>query len=181
MKYLVVYRDDYLVHHGIKGQKWGVRRYQNPDGSLTPEGEKRYLNPDGTYNKKGSKDLFKTLIKNRDANGREYSILKNRLSNEQKEYLIKTGKEINKLDRKLDKIGLAYIGDDGKIHRSEEGSKILDQYNILYNSYNNEISKMTKNFVGEYGSKKYDRVFNRTYEQEVELILKNIGYNPNRY
>ena len=33
---------DTLAHHGIKGQKWGVRRFQNEDGSLTPEGEKRY-------------------------------------------------------------------------------------------------------------------------------------------
>ena len=32
----------YLEHHGIKGQKWGVRRYQNRDGSLTAEGRKRY-------------------------------------------------------------------------------------------------------------------------------------------
>lgn len=32
----------YLMHHGIKGQKWGVRRFQNEDGSLTPAGEKRY-------------------------------------------------------------------------------------------------------------------------------------------
>lgn len=32
----------YLVHHGIKGQKKGLRRYQNPDGSLTPAGRIRY-------------------------------------------------------------------------------------------------------------------------------------------
>ena len=31
-----------IRHHGIKGQKWGVRRFQNKDGSLTPAGEKRY-------------------------------------------------------------------------------------------------------------------------------------------
>lgn len=30
-----------LEHHGIKGQKWGIRRYQNPDGSLTTAGKKR--------------------------------------------------------------------------------------------------------------------------------------------
>lgn len=35
----------YIVHSGIKGQKWGIRRFQNKDGSLTEEGKKRY-NPD---------------------------------------------------------------------------------------------------------------------------------------
>lgn len=31
-----------LNHHGVKGQKWGLRRYQNKDGTLTPAGKKRY-------------------------------------------------------------------------------------------------------------------------------------------
>lgn len=34
---------DYLAHYGIKGMKWGVRRYQNEDGSLTKEGQERYV------------------------------------------------------------------------------------------------------------------------------------------
>lgn len=36
-----IYSND-LTHHGIKGMRWGVRRFQNTDGSLTPAGKKRY-------------------------------------------------------------------------------------------------------------------------------------------
>lgn len=36
----------FIAHHGIKGQKWGIRRYQNEDGSYTEEGKRRY----GIYN-----------------------------------------------------------------------------------------------------------------------------------
>lgn len=38
-----MYDSNYLAHYGVRGQKWGVRRYQNEDGSLTEEGKKRYL------------------------------------------------------------------------------------------------------------------------------------------
>lgn len=47
-----MYDDNFLMHHGVKGQKWGVRNYQNPDGTLTEAGRKRYLNdPTGKFDR----------------------------------------------------------------------------------------------------------------------------------
>jgi hypothetical protein len=60
---------DEIYHHGIKGQRWGVRRYQNKDGSLTPAGQKRLEKKDAkwahkNYDKiasKARKDVSKEL------------------------------------------------------------------------------------------------------------------------
>ena len=57
------WNNDELYHHGIKDQKWGIRRFQNEDGSLTPAGQKRYYNDDGKLSKYGRYALKKEYRK----------------------------------------------------------------------------------------------------------------------
>ena len=67
----MIFYPDELYHHGVKGQKWGVRHYQNADGSLTPEGREHYGIGKGNklLNKSPSDmtlDDFKSLEKSKD-------------------------------------------------------------------------------------------------------------------
>lgn len=52
------FNSKYLIHFGIKGQKWGVRRFQNEDGTLTEEGKKRYLQEYDKAEKEAEKEMI---------------------------------------------------------------------------------------------------------------------------
>lgn len=52
---------DELYHWGVKGMKWGVRRYQNKNGSLTAEGKKRYISPHEDYTRAHTKKAVREM------------------------------------------------------------------------------------------------------------------------
>ena len=87
--------DDVLIHYGILGMKWGVRRYQNKDGSLTSAGKKRYGNNDDIKDsqQKNTEEPKKKSVK--DMSDEELRREINRMQLEQS-YLRMTGQNIEK-------------------------------------------------------------------------------------
>lgn len=61
-----------LYHHGILGQKWGVRRYQNEDGSLTEAGKRRLERKDNKWAEKNYKKIYNKAYSKSEKELRKY-------------------------------------------------------------------------------------------------------------
>lgn len=87
--------NSYLAHHGIQGQKWGIRRYQNRDGSLTAEGRRRlgYGEP--------RKSLKQKIADKKQAYKEKHAKTPEQEKEELKEYLRKHPKKLPKYNHEL--------------------------------------------------------------------------------
>ncbi len=94
--------NDYLEHYGIKGQRWGIRRYQNSDGTYTEAGLKRLHKKDVRWAKRNYNKIYRQTYKK---SKKEFERYVKKDLNKRESKLTQTGREskkyINEYNRKL--------------------------------------------------------------------------------
>jgi hypothetical protein len=154
---------DFIMHHGIKGQKWGIRRYQNPDGSYTPEGMKRYgINQNGWMNKRGRKryadDWERTILSGDSLDDGKYKTSYMRQFDKVSEYndAVEGLKQLNKAYGANLKLGansrgeFSYGIDDDDLRRN--GYTRVNSMDDYFNTV--RMSELDNPQTKRYGSKK---------------------------
>ena len=180
-----------LYHHGIKGQHWGVRRYQNQDGTLTAAGKKHYKSIQKEYGddyKRAHNDIYgkgnKTFNEEGMAKSKravkaetKYTSSIRNLDNDPK-YMT------NRFKKKQDEVKEAY----GKLQEANswKGFKGLKRgkYAKDYQQKNHELVQMI--FSGE--NKKFDaardkaaeKIKSKYFDETASAILRDNGYEDNK-
>lgn len=128
----IIYYNNALEHHGVKGMKWGRRRYQNADGSLTPMGRQHYGYSNGKIRR-----LEKQYAKTAKAQGKMSKAMN-------KVY------EKNKALVSVDKT----TGERNIVTRSKAYDKAALNYNKQVAKLNKQVSKFNK----KYGNKAFSSI-----------------------
>ena len=145
--YAVVYSNS-LSHHGIKGQKWGQRRYQNEDGSLTDAGRSRY----------GS-----GFIGTRLESGRNYRLAKKAAKEARKARDNRAYKEVENAERSIEK---------GYKRGQNLSKKDLARQDAAYRKYNSDLAKSKSQYKSDIAKAKADRKEANSMTDEQKAKLK---------
>lgn len=158
-----LYEQHYLKHYGVKGMKWGVRQYQNEDGTLTDEGKKHYADLVVSASKSGNFDDL----------GRDYVANETPRMKEKRQELRKLLKQEDAIGDKLDddmydlesELFQKYYDPDDTSWIKQYNAEITPKLKELKENARRELTniraertKLTKDwtneFLGKYGKQK---------------------------
>lgn len=178
--------NSYLCHYGILGQKWGVRRYQNDDGSLTEAGKKRYLKRNGRFTRAGRKVLNAEYDKIREFDEANHKWYEQRISSNLKAHGYT---DVNKKDAVIKKgsVVTRVAGDEG-IDNTRKYAAITDFDTWDYEAHAHELPiKGDKAYSYTYELTKdakvanYNNVMGHLMNTYGKVKLKDLGYGPNDF
>lgn len=167
--------DNELYHHGVKGQKWGVRRYQNVDGSLTSAGTKRYYknaikNASDTISKKALKNEYKQYKFARSS----AESWRKQYEREEKNNLKIANKQINKLDKINSKVSKYEQHNNDKANKAIKKGK--ETYNKAMKASNAALKAQIEK---EYLSKKISEMDSLKIKAGKDYAHRYINENAN--
>ena len=175
-----MYEYDEIYHHGIKGQKWGVRRFQTKDGSLTPAGKKRRSLGQVIKDHKTAKKRKAALEKARQVKAEKKE--KELSETEKKEHLLKStnAKELYEnrhllsdaeLNARINRIDLE-TRLAGKI-TTENTQKGMNKVNDMMKNTSNTLENATNLY------RKVDNAYSTVTNSSIgKLLAKKLGMEP---
>lgn len=159
----------YIEHHGVKGQKWGIRRYQNPDGSLTEKGKnkvlKMYQKIEKTYDRMITKsDKYAANAKKKGKTGKE-----------------KTWNYASEMNRKAKAERLSKLGNMTyqEFKKSKSKDRFLGLYSQRFMDRNSSAIDMTSKITR--WNERYNQFGNRiqswtTFNKVLDTMSGEEGY-----
>ena len=145
-----------LYHYGVAGMKWGVRRFQNKEGTLTDAGKNR------EYKKALKTD--KKIRRNLESNAYDSARFANAYSKKSKAYAKKYEKAISKDPTKVNL----------KAQRIENTKRLLDSNAKSWNAYNSEnvkaLKKQVDSMISKYGDTKIKDIDVKTKKNGIEYV-----------
>lgn len=149
-----------LQHHGVKGMRWGIRRYQNSDGSLTSEGKKRY----------SAGDVVNAIKERRKSKLRKKNLKKARAARAEKQ----AAAEQRAKDLKAGKIRIKDMTDD-EIRARTARLQMEKTLKDLENERANAAKSKAKRFINKFADSTLDKVADNVMADLVAQSLKAVA------
>ena len=144
--------DNSLMHHGIKGQKWGVRRFQNPDGSLTDAGKsKKHKESKSGNSKSNNKSNMAKIAK----------IAGSAVAIGGAAYL--ANKAMNKTNSDHTKTSLGRAANDLQLTKGEQARKFVGRAKDSFVGTKNSVTDTVAKKVDDVSTKRKEVLDNRKY------------------